>query len=48
MTTRAYLFPKPYADLVMRLRVPSGFVLALTFGWLAAPTTLSLASGFAI
>jgi protein-S-isoprenylcysteine O-methyltransferase Ste14 len=33
-----YLFPKPYADFVQRLRVPFGFVLLFAFGWLSHPT----------
>ncbi len=35
-------FPKAYADLVMRLRVPSGFLLAFVFGMFARPTPQSL------
>jgi protein-S-isoprenylcysteine O-methyltransferase Ste14 len=38
-------FPKPYADAVMRLRVPSGFLLAAAFAWFAAPEARSLAWG---
>ena len=34
-----YLFPKPYADFVQRLRVLSGFVLLIAFAWLARPST---------
>ena len=41
--TRRYWFPKPYSDLVARLRVPSGFLLAAAFIWLASPTLESLA-----
>ena len=26
-------FPKRYADAVARLRVPSGFLIVLAFGW---------------
>jgi protein-S-isoprenylcysteine O-methyltransferase Ste14 len=40
-----YLFPKPYADLVARMRVPSGFLLVAAFGWWARPTVESLAAG---
>jgi protein-S-isoprenylcysteine O-methyltransferase Ste14 len=36
------LFPKPYADFVMRLRVPSGFLLAFVFGYFARPTGSSI------
>jgi len=40
-----YLFPKPYADLVARLRVPGGFVVAAAFLWLASPSWTSLLAG---
>lgn len=40
---RRYWFPKPYADSVMRMRVPSGFLLAAAFAWLARPTLESIA-----
>ena len=39
------LFPKPYADAVAKLRVPSGFLLVIAFAWLAQPTLRSLAFG---
>jgi protein-S-isoprenylcysteine O-methyltransferase Ste14 len=39
------IFPKPYADFVARLRVPSGFLLVAAFGWFAHPSTRSLAFG---
>jgi protein-S-isoprenylcysteine O-methyltransferase Ste14 len=39
------LFPKPYADAVAKLRVPSGFLLVAAFAWLASPTQQSLAIG---
>jgi protein-S-isoprenylcysteine O-methyltransferase Ste14 len=39
------LFPKPYADAVAKLRVPSGFLLVAAFGWLAMPDLHSLAIG---
>lgn len=42
---RKHLFPKPYADFVMRMRVPSGFLLAVCFGLLSSPTWTSLALG---
>jgi protein-S-isoprenylcysteine O-methyltransferase Ste14 len=42
---RPSFFPKPYADLVARLRVPFGFVLVAAFAWLAAPDAASLAWG---
>ncbi len=43
-----YLFPKPYADTVARLRVPSGFLLAVVFLWLSDPTFASLAAGLPV
>jgi len=39
------LFPKPYADLVQKLRVPIGLVVAAGFGWFAHPTGESLLFG---
>lgn len=45
---RRYWFPKPYADRVARLRVPFGFLLVLTFAWLARPTAQSLAWGLPV
>ncbi|WP_031495305.1 methyltransferase family protein [Bryobacter aggregatus] len=42
---RKHWFPKPYADFVMRMRVPSGFLLAVCFGLLAAPSRESLLVG---
>lgn len=38
-------FPKPYADTVARLRVPSGFLLVALFAWFSHPDTTSLAWG---
>jgi protein-S-isoprenylcysteine O-methyltransferase Ste14 len=38
-------FPKPYADLVARLRVAGGFVIVLVFAWFSHPTARSLAVG---
>jgi protein-S-isoprenylcysteine O-methyltransferase Ste14 len=38
-------FPKPYADAVARLRVPSGFLIAAAFAWFSRPTVRSLAVG---
>src|SRR5215472_6634973 len=38
-------FPKPYADAVARLRVPSGFLLVLVLAWVSRPTTESLLRG---
>lgn len=39
------IFPKPYADLAQKLRVPIGLVVAASFGWFAHPSTLSLLAG---
>ena len=41
-------FPKPYADLVARLRVPFGFVLVLAFAWFAHPSLPSIAAGLPV
>jgi protein-S-isoprenylcysteine O-methyltransferase Ste14 len=35
-------FPKPYADVVARLRVPSGFLIVIVFAWFSHPTLESL------
>jgi len=43
-----YRFPKPYADLMARLRVSCGFVLAAAFILLSAPTRLSLLYGLPV
>ena len=42
------LFPKPYADFVARLRVPSGFVLVAAFAWFSHPSMTSLAYGIPV
>ena len=39
------LFPKPYADAVARLRVPSGFLIVIVFAWFSRPTPASMAIG---
>jgi protein-S-isoprenylcysteine O-methyltransferase Ste14 len=39
------VFPKRYADIVQRLRVPSGFLLLAAFAWLAKPNPASIAAG---
>ena len=44
----ADFFPKPYADFVARLRVPSGFLLVAAFAWWAHPSVRSLAYGVPI
>jgi protein-S-isoprenylcysteine O-methyltransferase Ste14 len=41
-------FPKPYADVVARLRVPSGFLIVLVFAWFSQPTAMSLEIGLPI
>ena len=38
-------FPKPYADAVARLRVPSGFLIVAVFAWFSHPTAASLTAG---
>lgn len=40
-----FQFPKPYADAVARLRVPSGFLIVVVFAWLSHPTAISVAAG---
>ncbi len=42
---RRIAFPKPYADLVQRLRVPSGVVLALGFAFLSRRSEAGLWAG---
>jgi protein-S-isoprenylcysteine O-methyltransferase Ste14 len=42
------VFPKPYADLVARLRVASGFVLVLAFAWFSQPDKRSLVIGLPV
>ena len=41
-------FPKPYADRVARLRVPSGFLIAAAFAWFSHPSPRSLAAGLPV
>jgi protein-S-isoprenylcysteine O-methyltransferase Ste14 len=41
-------FPKPYSDVVQRLRVPAGFLLLVSFAFLAEPTTRSIASALPV
>jgi protein-S-isoprenylcysteine O-methyltransferase Ste14 len=38
-------FPKPYADVVAKLRVPSGFLIVAAFAWFSHPTPASLLVG---
>lgn len=47
-TTESYLFPKPYADFVARLRVPSGFLLLAVFALRSNPSRLSLLAGLPV
>ena len=42
------IFPKPYADFVARLRVPSGFLLVAAFAWFDHPSVPSLAFGLPV
>ena len=42
------MFPKPYADIVARLRVPSGFLIVVVFAWWAQPTTESMLWGLPV
>jgi protein-S-isoprenylcysteine O-methyltransferase Ste14 len=42
------VFPKPYADLVARLRVTCGFVLVAAFAWFSRPDAQSLAWGLPV
>jgi protein-S-isoprenylcysteine O-methyltransferase Ste14 len=42
------VFPKPYADLVARLRVTGGFIMVAAFAWFSRPDTLSLALGLPV
>jgi protein-S-isoprenylcysteine O-methyltransferase Ste14 len=44
----SYWFPKPYADFVQRLRVASGFVLLLAFGFFVKPSLSSLEIGIPV
>jgi protein-S-isoprenylcysteine O-methyltransferase Ste14 len=41
-------FPKPYADLVARLRVPCGFALVAAFAWFSQPDARSLTAGLPV
>jgi protein-S-isoprenylcysteine O-methyltransferase Ste14 len=42
------VFPKPYADVVARLRVTCGFILVAAFAWFSRPDARSLALGLPI
>jgi protein-S-isoprenylcysteine O-methyltransferase Ste14 len=41
-------FPRRYAHLMARFRVPCGFLLVFAFGWLASPSVLSMAIGLPV
>ncbi len=43
-----YWFPKAYADVVARLRVPTGFLLMVGFAWLSAPSVKSMSVGLPV
>jgi len=43
-----YWFPKPYADVAARLRVPGGFLLVAAFAWCSRPTVRSLWVGMPV
>jgi protein-S-isoprenylcysteine O-methyltransferase Ste14 len=42
------VFPKPYADIVARLRVPSGFLIVVVFAWFSQPTAESMLWGLPV
>ena len=48
MQAPKYWFPKAYADAVARLRVPTGFLLLVTFAWLSKPSLWSMGVGLPI
>jgi protein-S-isoprenylcysteine O-methyltransferase Ste14 len=41
-------FPKRYADVVARLRVPSGFLIVAVFAWFSHPDARSLGLGISV
>jgi protein-S-isoprenylcysteine O-methyltransferase Ste14 len=41
-------FPKRYADIVARLRVPSGFLIVAVFAWFSQPTPESMLWGMPV
>ncbi len=43
-----HVFPKPYADLVARLRVTCGFIMVAAFAWFSRPDARSLAIGLPV
>lgn len=42
------MFPKPYADVVARLRVTCGFIMVAAFAWFSRPDARSLAWGLPV
>jgi protein-S-isoprenylcysteine O-methyltransferase Ste14 len=48
MSGRRYWFPKPYADVVAKLRVVAGFIMVAAFLYFSAPTIDSLMIGVPI
>ena len=42
------VFPKPYADLVARLRVACGFIMVAAFAWFSRPDARSFALGLPV
>ncbi len=45
---RRHWFPKPYADLVAKLRVPAGFLMVAAFAAFSYPTGRSMALGLPV
>jgi protein-S-isoprenylcysteine O-methyltransferase Ste14 len=45
---RRHWFPKAYADVVARLRVPAGFLLLAAFAWFSRPGAASLVWGIPV
>ena len=48
VANRRHWFPKPYADIVAKLRVPAGFVVVAAFAWFSRPDLNSLVGGIAL
>ncbi len=48
MSGLMFAFPKRYADLVARLRVPTGFLIVTVFAWFSRPTVRSLWLGLPV
>ena len=45
---RRHWFPKPYADIVAKLRVPAGFLMVAAFAIFSHPTPKSMAVGIPV